>query len=76
MRISARTASLGLGIRSSDRRRLSLSDYALALAQAIRRESDDPVVAVGHSLGGLIALRLAVQDQPLSLACSCSIPPR
>jgi pimeloyl-ACP methyl ester carboxylesterase len=41
---------------------LKLSDHARWLAQAVRRDGPDPVVVVGHSLGGLVALRLALDD--------------
>jgi pimeloyl-ACP methyl ester carboxylesterase len=52
----------GIGA-SSDRRPLRLAAYARGLSQAVRRTGDDPAVVVGHSLGGLVALRLAV-DEP------------
>ena len=45
------------------RRWLRLADHALWLAQAIRLDRDDPVIVVAHSLGGLAALRLAL-DEP------------
>jgi pimeloyl-ACP methyl ester carboxylesterase len=54
----------GIGT-TSDRRPLRLSDYARGLAHALRREGEDPVVVVGHSLGGLVALRLATDESSL-----------
>jgi pimeloyl-ACP methyl ester carboxylesterase len=52
----------GIGT-SSDRRPLRISEYADALAGAVRGDGEGPVIVVAHSLGGLVALRLAI-DQP------------
>jgi pimeloyl-ACP methyl ester carboxylesterase len=54
----------GIGA-ASDRRPLRLDDYACWLSQALRRDGDGPAVVVGHSLGGLVALRLAVAEPGL-----------
>jgi pimeloyl-ACP methyl ester carboxylesterase len=45
---------------SIGRRWLRLRDHATFLAGAIDSERSAPVVVVGHSLGGLVALRLAL----------------
>ena len=50
---------------ATDRRWLRLPDHALALAEAVQLGGDDPVVVIGHSLGGLIAVQLAVQEPRL-----------
>jgi pimeloyl-ACP methyl ester carboxylesterase len=55
----------GIGATSQDRRPLRLATYARGLAQSVRRVGDDPVVVVGHSLGGLVALRLAADEPEL-----------
>jgi pimeloyl-ACP methyl ester carboxylesterase len=47
---------------AAGRRWLKLSDHARLLAQAVRRDGPGPVVVIGHSLGGLVALRLALDD--------------
>ena len=52
----------GIGM-TSDASPLRLSDYAASLANRIRHDGPDPVALVGHSLGGLVALRLAI-DSP------------
>jgi pimeloyl-ACP methyl ester carboxylesterase len=52
---------------ASGRRWLRLADHAHWLAQAIRLDRDDPVIVVAHSLGGLAALRLAL-DEPGTVA--------
>ena len=41
---------------------LTLSEHARWLAQAVRRDGPERVVVIGHSLGGLVALRLALDD--------------
>jgi pimeloyl-ACP methyl ester carboxylesterase len=41
---------------------LKLSEHARWLAQVVRRDGAGPVLVIGHSLGGLIALRLALDD--------------
>ena len=51
---------------ASGRRPLRLPDYASALAQAVRGQADGPLIIVGHSLGGLVALRLAVDEPGLA----------
>jgi pimeloyl-ACP methyl ester carboxylesterase len=54
----------GIG-RGNDRRPLRLPVYAGELAQAVRSRGDGPLVVAGHSLGGLVALRLAVDEPDL-----------
>jgi pimeloyl-ACP methyl ester carboxylesterase len=56
--------SPGIGA-SSGRRPLRLAAQARGLSQAVHRTGDDPAVVVGHSLGGLVTLRLAVDDPSL-----------
>jgi pimeloyl-ACP methyl ester carboxylesterase len=41
---------------------LKLSNHARWLAEAVRQDGPGPVVVIGHSLGGLVALRLALDD--------------
>jgi pimeloyl-ACP methyl ester carboxylesterase len=41
---------------------LRLSDHARWLAQAVRRDGPGPALVIGHSLGGLVAWRLALDD--------------
>lgn len=57
----------GIGT-TSDRRPLRLSAHAGALAQTVERGGNDPVVVVAHSLGALVALRLAVDEADLVAA--------
>jgi pimeloyl-ACP methyl ester carboxylesterase len=45
---------------ATGRRWMRLRDHATVLARAIDASGRAPVVAVGHSLGGLVALRLAL----------------
>jgi pimeloyl-ACP methyl ester carboxylesterase len=47
------------------RRWLRLADHARWLARSIRSDRDGPVVVVGHSLGGLVSLRLALDEPEL-----------
>jgi pimeloyl-ACP methyl ester carboxylesterase len=51
---------------ASDRQPLRLPQYASGLAQAVRGQADGPLIIVGHSLGGLIALRLAIDEPGLA----------
>jgi len=55
----------GIGA-ASDRRLLRLPEYAASLAQAVRAQAGGPLVVVGHSLGGLVALRLAIDEPGLA----------
>jgi pimeloyl-ACP methyl ester carboxylesterase len=54
----------GVG-RARDGRALRLPDAARQLAQVVRAVGVDPVLVVGHSLGGLVALQLAVDSPDL-----------
>ena len=63
----------GIGA-TSDRGPLRLADYAAGLARTVREGGDDPVAVVGHSLGGLVALRLAI-DQPDLVAALLLLDP-
>jgi pimeloyl-ACP methyl ester carboxylesterase len=56
----------GLDI-ASGRRWLRLSDHARWLAETVGLNRGEPVVVVAHSLGGLVALRLAL-DEPDAVA--------
>jgi pimeloyl-ACP methyl ester carboxylesterase len=49
-----------------DRRPLRLPDYASELAQTVRGQADGPLIIAGHSLGGLVALRLAIDEPALA----------
>ena len=53
---------------TSDRRPLRLADYAAWLARAVREGGSDSAAVIGHSLGGLVALRLAVDEPDLVAA--------
>jgi pimeloyl-ACP methyl ester carboxylesterase len=55
----------GIGT-AHDRRKLRLPEYASELAQSIRAQADGPLIIVGHSLGGLVALRLAIDEPGLA----------
>lgn len=46
---------------------LRVPDHARWLAEAVRRDGPGPVVVVGHSLGGLVGLRLALDEPGLVL---------
>jgi pimeloyl-ACP methyl ester carboxylesterase len=54
----------GIGT-TSDHRPLRLTDCAHGLARAVRGDGEDPVVVVAHSFGGLVALRLAIDEPDL-----------
>jgi len=53
---------------------LRLADHAALLAEAVPRDDAAPVVVVGHSLGGLVALRLAL-DHPDRIAALLLLDP-
>jgi pimeloyl-ACP methyl ester carboxylesterase len=50
---------------TSDSSPLRLSDYAAALARSVRESGGDRVGIIGHSLGGVVALRLGVDEPEL-----------
>jgi pimeloyl-ACP methyl ester carboxylesterase len=50
---------------AAGRRWLRNGDHARVLAEAVRREGAAPVFLVGHSLGGLVALRLTLDEPEL-----------
>jgi pimeloyl-ACP methyl ester carboxylesterase len=50
---------------ASGRRWLRLPEHARSLADALRRESAAPVLVIGHSLGCLVSLRLALDEPEL-----------
>jgi len=52
---------------ASGRRWLRLPDHARWLADALRAEGGEPVLVIGHSLGCLVSLRLAL-DEPALVA--------
>jgi pimeloyl-ACP methyl ester carboxylesterase len=53
---------------ANDGRPLRLTEYAAELAQAARSRGDGPLVVAGHSLGGLVALQLTIDEPGLVAA--------
>lgn len=52
----------GFGYSSAPLAKYSPTNYARVLAALLERENTGPVVAVGHSLGGAVVLRLAAEQ--------------
>jgi pimeloyl-ACP methyl ester carboxylesterase len=65
----------GASRRVADLGRVALADY-VEDALAVARHLPDPPVVIGHSMGGLIALKLAEAGAVRAAVLLCAAPPR